>query len=298
MAVNAAQLENDGLERAQRYENYLTEVAITHQLDQKNRLSEEVDRYRQQLESIRREIRILQHPLSRADADQLAREVQLLEEEVDHMQKEVDQQQQAQLSIEGSPSAAPAAGPYVNRPPRPPRPPPPKFSSSQQQQQQLPATATAEGRYQGGRSISAPVVGLPHDPQQPAAGAAGEQWTCSLCTFQNHELMTRCEVCSLPKMPGRLSSQSSLPAGSSSSSSPSPAVAVAAAPASASLLVAASAPVATAVVLQTSAAAAAVGSPSSSVSSSATSSTASTPQAQPAPPPIQNAQFQKSSIEC
>lgn len=298
MAVNAAQLENDGLERAQRYENYLTEVAITHQLDQKNRLSEEVDRYRQQLESIRREIRILQHPLSRADADQLAREVQLLEEEVDHMQKEVDQQQQqSQLSIEGSPSAAPAAGPYVNRPPRPPRPPPPKFSSSQQQQQQLPATASAEGRYQGGRSISAPVVGLPHDPQ-PATGAAsaGEQWTCSLCTFQNHELMTRCEVCSLPKMPGRLSSQSSLPAGSSSSSSPSPAVA--AAPASASLLVAASAPVATAVVLQTSAAAASVGSPSSSVSSSATSSTASTPQTQPAPPPIQNAQFQKSSIEC
>lgn len=297
MAVNAVQLENDGLERAQRYENYLTEVAITHQLDQKNRLSEEVDRYRQQLESIRREIRILQHPLSRADADQLAHEVQLLEEEVDHMQKEVDQQQQqqqSQLSIEGSPSAAPAAGPYVNRPPRPPRPPPPKFSSSQQQQQQLPATVTAEGRYQGGRSISAPVVGLPHDPLQPAA--AGEQWTCSLCTFQNHELMTRCEVCSLPKMPGRLSSQSSLPAGSSSSSSPSPAVAVAAAPASASLLVAASAPVATAVVLQTSAAA--VGSPSSSVSSSAASSTASTPQTQPAPPPIQNAQFQKSSIEC
>lgn len=293
MAVNAAQLENDGLERAQRYENYLTEVAITHQLDQKNRLSEEVDRYRQQLESIRREIRILQHPLSRSDADQLAREVQLLEEEVDHMQKEVDQQQQqAQLSIEGSPSAAPAAGPYVNRPPRPPRPPPPKFSSSQQQ---LPAT-TAEGRYQGGRSISAPAVGLPHD-HQPAAGmttaAAGEQWTCSLCTFQNHELMTRCEVCSLPKMPGRLSSQSSLPG---SSSSPSPAVAAAAAPASASLLVAASAPVATAVVLQTSAAAA-VGSPSSSASSTA-SSTASTPQTQPAPPPIQNAQFQKSSIEC
>uniref|UniRef100_A0A1Q3G1I3 Putative cue domain found in the of tgf-beta-activated kinase 1 and map3k7-binding protein tab2 n=1 Tax=Culex tarsalis TaxID=7177 RepID=A0A1Q3G1I3_CULTA len=292
IAVNAAQLENDGLERAQRYENYMTEVAITHQLDQKNRLSEEVDRYRQQLESIRREIRILQHPLSRSDADQLAREVQLLEEEVDQMQKEVDHQQ-AQLSIEGSPSQP--TGPYVNRPPRPPRPPPPKFSTSQQQ---LPAAAAApaDGRYQGGRSISAPA--LPHDPQQQHHPAtAGEQWTCSLCTFQNHELMTRCEVCSLPKMPGRLSSQSSLPAGSAPSPSSSNAVpAAAVAPASASLLVAASAPVATAVVLQTSAAAAAVavGSPSSS------SSTASTPQTQPPPPPppIQSAQFQKSSIEC
>uniref|UniRef100_A0A1Q3G1K8 Putative cue domain found in the of tgf-beta-activated kinase 1 and map3k7-binding protein tab2 n=1 Tax=Culex tarsalis TaxID=7177 RepID=A0A1Q3G1K8_CULTA len=293
MAVNAAQQENDGLERAQRYENYMTEVAITHQLDQKNRLSEEVDRYRQQLESIRREIRILQHPLSRSDADQLAREVQLLEEEVDLMQKEVDHQQ---LSIEGSPSQP--TGPYVNRPPRPPRPPPPKFSTSHQQ---LPASAaaasaSAEGRYQGARSISAPA--LPHDHQHPATAAvAGEQWTCSLCTFQNHELMTRCEVCSLPKMPGRLSSQSSLPAGSAPSPSSSNAVpAAAVAPASASLLVAASAPVATAVVLQTSAAAAAVavGSPSSS------SSTASTPQTQPPPPPppIQSAQFQKSSIEC
>uniref|UniRef100_A0A1Q3G1F5 Putative cue domain found in the of tgf-beta-activated kinase 1 and map3k7-binding protein tab2 n=1 Tax=Culex tarsalis TaxID=7177 RepID=A0A1Q3G1F5_CULTA len=290
IAVNAAQLENDGLERAQRYENYMTEVAITHQLDQKNRLSEEVDRYRQQLESIRREIRILQHPLSRSDADQLAREVQLLEEEVDQMQKEVDHQQ-AQLSIEGSPSQP--TGPYVNRPPRPPRPPPPKFSTSQQQ---LPAAAAApaDGRYQGGRSISAPA--LPHDPQQQHHPAtAGEQWTCSLCTFQNHELMTRCEVCSLPKMPGRLSSQSSLPQGPSGPT-PSPSSNAAVAPASASLLVAASAPVATAVVLQTSAAAAAaVGSPSSS---SSASSTASTPQTQPPPPPIQSASFQKSSIEC
>lgn len=304
MAVNAAQLENDGLNRAQRYENYLTEVAITHQLDQKNRLSEEVDRYRQQLESIRREIRVLQYPLTRTDADQLAREVQLLEEEVDQMQKEVDTADQsghqqhhhhhhsAALGIEGPPSL-PASGPFANRPPRPPRPPPPKFSSSHQ----LPAAAgfaaggTPEGRYQGGRSISAPVVGLPPDPQQLPSG---EQWTCSLCTFQNHELMTRCEVCSLPKMPGRLSSQSSLPAASgppqshSSPSSPPPAAVVA--PASASLLVAASAPVATAVVLQTSAA-----SPSSS---SSASSTASTPQTQPPPPPLQNAQFQKSSIEC
>lgn len=301
MAVNAAQLENDGLERAQRYENYLTEVAITHQLDQKNRLSEEVDRYRQQLESIRREIRILQHPLARSDADQLAREVQLLEEEVDHMQKDVDQQQ-AQLSIEGSP--AQPTGPYVNRPPRPPRPPPPKFSTSHQQQLPAPVVTTtpADSRYQGGRSISAPA--LPHDPQQQQQQqhhptTAGEQWTCSLCTFQNHELMTRCEVCSLPKMPGRLSSQSSLPPGSSPSPSSSSNVAAASAPASASLLVAASAPVATAVVLQTSAVP--VGSPSSS--SSAPSSTASTPQTQPAPPPppptpIQSAQFQKSSIEC
>lgn len=206
------------------------------------------------------------------------------------MQKEVDQQQ-AQLSIEGSPSQP--TGPYVNRPPRPPRPPPPKFSTSHQQLPAAAAVAPADGRYQGGRSISAPA--LPHDPQQqqPHPAIAGEQWTCSLCTFQNHELMTRCEVCSLPKMPGRLSSQSSLPPASSSSppSSSSPAV-VAAAPASASLLVAASAPVATAVVLQTSAA---VGSPSSSSSSS---STVSTLQTQPAPPPIQSAQFQKSSIEC
>lgn len=291
MAVNAAQLENDGLNRVQRYENYMTEVAITHQLDQKNRLSEEVDRYRQQLESIRREIRILQHPLTRPDADQLAREVQLLEEEVDLMQKEVDHQQQTQLSIEGSPSL-PSGGPFANRPPRPPRPPPPKFSASHQQ---LPASVAAaaavEGRYQGGRSISAPAVGHPHDPQQQQPVAAGEQWTCSLCTFQNHELMTRCEVCSLPKMPGRISSQSSLPAVNSPPPS-SPAAAPAAA--STSLLVAASAPVATAVVLQTSAAGAgAVASPSSS---SASSSAASTPQTQPAP--IQNAQFQKSSIEC
>lgn len=315
MAVNNAgngstQLESDGLNRQQLYQNYLTEVAITHQLDQKNRLSEEVDRYREQLNSIRREIYVLQQPVTRTDADILNREVQLLEEEVDRMQKEVDTADMIgqgnlpavaptdglqALSIEGSPTFP--AGPVLSRPPRPPRPPPPKFSLSHQ----LPAAAAAgtapsypseAGRYQGGRSISAPVVGL-GDPAQGSIGAAvnnaGEQWTCSLCTFQNHELMTRCELCSLPKMSGRLSSQISLPAPSSSSSSSSSAPFLPLqTQAPSSSLVAASAPVATAVVLQTS-------SPSSSSSGS---SAASTPQTQPAPPPIQNAQFQKSSIEC
>lgn len=65
-------------------------MAITHQVDQKNRLSFEVDRYRQQLKSLRREIGVLQRPLSPQVAENLYREVQLLLEEAAQMQKEVD----------------------------------------------------------------------------------------------------------------------------------------------------------------------------------------------------------------
>ncbi|XP_055591343.1 ankyrin repeat-containing protein kinase A-like isoform X2 [Uranotaenia lowii] len=202
--------ESEGLNRQLLYENYRTEVAITHQLDQKNRLSEEVERYRQQLDLIDREIRILQHPLSRADAQQLNREVQQLEEEVDRMQKEVDSTEIPaavtdrlhNLNIEGSPSIA--AGAVVNRPPRPPRPPPPRLPSALHQTPPptQPPPYSAEGRYGGGRSMSAPAADHLGSGTgvTPGVGGPGQQWTCSLCTFQNHELMTRCEVCSLPKM--------------------------------------------------------------------------------------------------
>ncbi|XP_062561951.1 uncharacterized protein LOC134225692 [Armigeres subalbatus] len=301
--VTSAHNESDGLTKEQLRQNYLTEVAITHQLDQKNRLSIEVERYRQQLRSIRREIDVFQRPLSPLIAEDLHREVQLLRQEADLMQKEVDS---AELttgtasiadglhvpSIEGSPILT--AGPIANRPPRPPRPPPPRMQPNSLQHPPS-ATVTASSSYTiEGRSLSAPSG----SSSLPVGGSSGdpsteEQWTCSLCTFQNHELMTTCEVCSLPKVSGRLSSQNSVPAASShpsslspttpsSSSSPSslrPSVVTASTP-----LVAASTPVAATVLLQ-----------SSSASSSAASSVASTPISQPT---IQNAPYQKSSIEC
>ncbi|XP_058837393.1 TGF-beta-activated kinase 1 and MAP3K7-binding protein 2 isoform X2 [Topomyia yanbarensis] len=202
--------ESDGLSRQQLYQNYRTEVAITHQLDQKNRLSDEVDRYRQQLESIRREIRVLQLPLSQSEAAILNQEVEQLAHEVDGMQNDIDSAELlgpnqplpvavtdglSALSIEGSP-----VSPIINRPPRPPRPPPPKLPPSHPVSAAPTTTSsyTIESRYPG-RSISAPAAGLP-DPTSGSVISIGEPWTCSLCTFQNHELMTKCEVCSLPKV--------------------------------------------------------------------------------------------------
>ncbi|XP_065083270.1 type-2 histone deacetylase 1 isoform X2 [Ochlerotatus camptorhynchus] len=210
--------ESDGLTKEQLRQNYLTEVAITHQVDQKNRLSFEVDRYRQQLKSLRREIGVLQRPLSPQVAENLYREVQFLLEEAAQMQKEVDSAELTAnpgitdglhaLSIEGSPVLP--GGSIVNRPPRPPRPPPPRIPPGLHQQLPPGAAAavtatssyTIEGRYLG-QSMSAPAAG-PNDPSGGSGGggdtSTGEQWTCSLCTFQNHELMTTCEVCSLPKV--------------------------------------------------------------------------------------------------
>ncbi|XP_055621639.1 TGF-beta-activated kinase 1 and MAP3K7-binding protein 2-like isoform X2 [Toxorhynchites rutilus septentrionalis] len=306
----AASNESDGLDRQQLYQNYLTEIAITHQVGQKNRLCEEVDRYRQQLGSIQREIRVLKQPISRIDVDFVSREVQLLEEEVDRMQKEVDSAELmgpnqipvasvadglSALNIEGFPSVS--TGPIINRPPRPPRPPPPKFPPNHPPAPTAAAVSTSytiEGRYSG-RSNSTPaaIVAGMSDSAGVSGASTGEQWTCSLCTFQNHELMTRCEVCSLPKMPGRLSSQCSAPAASSSSSpSPSPLSSSASPISSAStppVTTISTPPVATTVLLQSSAS-------SSSVASIPVAAT-STPQSQ-SPPSIQNAQYQKSSIEC
>lgn len=305
--VASAHNESDGLTKEQLHQNYLTEVAITHQLDQKNRLSIEVERYRQQLRSIRREIDVLQRPLPPQIAEDLHREVQLLRQEADLMQKEVDSADLTTgsssisdglhaLSIEGSPILP--AGSIANRPPRPPRPPPPRIPLSLQQQPPSAPIANASSYAIDGRSLSAPA-GTANYPVSGSGGdlSTGEQWTCSLCTFQNHELMTTCEVCSLPKVSGRISSQNSVPAASphpsslpatplSSTQPPSssrPTAVTAMASASAPL-VAASAPVAATVLLQ-----------SSSASSSAASTVASTPISQP---PIQNAPYQKSSIEC
>ncbi|XP_029730727.2 beclin-1-like protein B isoform X3 [Aedes albopictus] len=216
--------ESDGLTKEQLRQNYLTEVAITHQIDQKNRLSIEVERYRQQLRSIRREIDVLQRPLTPQAAEDLHHEVQFLRQEADLMQKEVDSAELTTaaaamatgnphhssiadglhaLSIEGSPILP--AGSIANRPPRPPRPPPPRMPPGLHQQ--LPSTPAndAPPPYPlEGRSLSAPAgTAVNHPPGGGGGGgdlSTGEQWTCSLCTFQNHELMTTCEVCSLPKV--------------------------------------------------------------------------------------------------
>ncbi|XP_058119441.1 uncharacterized protein LOC131261426 isoform X2 [Anopheles coustani] len=85
------QLENDGLTKEMRYQNFVVaEMAVSQQLEQKQRLSREVERKQIQFESICREIFVLQQPLLHIDAELLDREVLLLAAEVEQLQKEVD----------------------------------------------------------------------------------------------------------------------------------------------------------------------------------------------------------------
>lgn len=136
-------LENDGLTKEMRYQNFVVaEMAVSQQLEQKQRLSREVERKQIQFESICREIFVLQQPLRYIDAELLDREVLLLAAEVEQLQKEVDScdDEEARaaavigssitdglsaLSVEGGspmlPSGASNAA-VVKRPPRPPRP--------------------------------------------------------------------------------------------------------------------------------------------------------------------------------
>ncbi|XP_035793784.1 uncharacterized protein PB18E9.04c-like isoform X4 [Anopheles albimanus] len=269
-ATGSGNLESDGLTKELRYQNFVVaEMAVSQQLEQKQRLSKEVERKRMQFELICREIYVLQKPLRSIDAELLNREVLLLAAEVEQLQKEVDSCDDEEalaavaaagagvsitdglsaLSVEGgSPMLPPGNGSaVVNRPPRPPRPPPPRVPG----QSPCPSSAgsitpgtplfpsgnsghpfgigypPASGSSSSSSSSSAPSPFTPSsigggDPllagqrpegesggsgssssnsssQQQPGGLPNQPWTCSLCTFQNHELMTSCEVCSLPK---------------------------------------------------------------------------------------------------
>uniref|UniRef100_A0A182U0X3 RanBP2-type domain-containing protein n=1 Tax=Anopheles melas TaxID=34690 RepID=A0A182U0X3_9DIPT len=127
------------------------------------------------------------------------------------------------------PSSVVSGAAVMNRPPRPPRPPPPRAPTQSPSRSGTPGTPHLSGAGFGGTSSSSPVPATPSSSSsspcstgsssfasnggaeaaaaaaasrlQPGAPAAGpnQPWTCSLCTFQNHELMPACEVCSLPK---------------------------------------------------------------------------------------------------
>lgn len=139
------------------------------------------------------------------------------------------------LSIEGgsplmlpSPNVSEAGGTVVNRPPRPPRPPPPRAPTQSPSRGSsgsitpstpvlVPSLAAKGGTSpvsavasstsspcSSSSSFSSNVGGGVGDPMalnllQPSTSGLNQPWTCSLCTFQNHELMTSCEVCALPK---------------------------------------------------------------------------------------------------
>ncbi|XP_049543181.1 mucin-5AC isoform X2 [Anopheles darlingi] len=273
-AAISGNLESDGLTKELRYQNFVVaEMAVSQQLEQKQRLSKEVERKRMQFELICREIYVLQKPLRSIDAELLNREVLLLAAEVEQLQKEVDSCDDEEalaavaaagagvsitdglsaLSVEGgSPMLPPGNGStVVNRPPRPPRPPPPRVPTGQSP---CPSSSSAGSITPGtplfpsvssGHHLPPPFgIGYPAsgsssssspsssssaftpsaigggDPllashrsegesggnsssssqqQQQPGGLPNQPWTCSLCTFQNHELMTSCEVCSLPK---------------------------------------------------------------------------------------------------
>ncbi|XP_049290973.1 mucin-5AC isoform X3 [Anopheles funestus] len=252
------QLENDGLTKEIRYQNFVVaEMAVSQQLEQKQRLSLEVERKRTQFESICREIFVLQQPLRFIDAELLDREVLVLAAEVEQLQKEVDscddEEARVQaaaaataigssitdglsaLSVEGgSPLMLPPSmvsgtgGTVVNRPPRPPRPPPPRAPTQSPSRgssgsitpntpllapslaglggtspvptlsssSSSPCSTSSSFVSNGGGGVGDPMAA---SRLQPSATGPNQPWTCSLCTFQNHELMPACEVCSLPK---------------------------------------------------------------------------------------------------
>ncbi|XP_052893244.1 uncharacterized protein LOC128300858 isoform X3 [Anopheles moucheti] len=251
-------LENDGLTKEIRYQNFVVaEMAVSQQLEQKQRLSLEVERKRTQFESICREIFVLQQPLRFIDAELLDREVLVLAAEVEQLQKAVDSCDDEEARVQAAAAAVAAAGSSItdglsalsveggsplmlassmvsgsggtlaNRPPRPPRPPPPRApthspsrGSSGSVTPCTPLLAPSLAALGGTSPVPTPSSsssspcstsssfmsngGGAGDPMaasrlQPSTAGPNQPWTCSLCTFQNHELMPACEVCSLPK---------------------------------------------------------------------------------------------------
>uniref|UniRef100_A0A182N3I7 RanBP2-type domain-containing protein n=1 Tax=Anopheles dirus TaxID=7168 RepID=A0A182N3I7_9DIPT len=252
-AAGTGHLENDGLTKEMRYQNFVVaEMAVSQQLEQKQRLSLEVERKRTQFESICREIFVLQQSLAYIDAELLDREVLLLAAEVEQLQKKVDtcddeeawMQAQAAaagasitdglsaLSVEGGsplmlPASSTVGGPafLMNRPPKPPRPPPPARPSTQSPSRGSSGSITPGTPLLAASTGASPLPTPSSSSSSPCSTSSSSfttnggadplaasrlqldsTWTCSLCTFHNHELMPACEVCSLPKASGSSSS--------------------------------------------------------------------------------------------
>nr|XP_012220926.1 PREDICTED: TGF-beta-activated kinase 1 and MAP3K7-binding protein 2 isoform X3 [Linepithema humile] len=156
---------------------------VAEQLARKDRLARELQAEKGRLEAMKREVQALSRPVGspKERKTKLRSEIYMLRLECDRLANEVDQWSDRRVPL-GETNEEFYQGIYTGQP-LPTRP------QSLQDPPPLP---------------SQPPV---WQPDQPTAAIAndrddrdGPSWVCTMCTFDNHPLMNKCEECDMPRL--------------------------------------------------------------------------------------------------
>lgn len=190
-------------------QNDISEVVL-RQRNRRDNLSKELAKNKSKLDAVQQEYRFLNQPLNtdyvdeceRLDdeIDKLRRVCQVMLNEIEHL-KRVSQEQPTQ---------------FIERKPVRPAPPPPPYSSARMRPQTLfprqqssssplssrsPESSSSQSE-QNPLATSQEIFTPPQTPPKTIDDGdtcdpnCGEQpWQCSMCTFQNHPLLNKCECC-------------------------------------------------------------------------------------------------------
>ncbi|XP_018306842.1 TGF-beta-activated kinase 1 and MAP3K7-binding protein 2 isoform X2 [Mycetomoellerius zeteki] len=160
---------------------------VAEQLARKERLAKELRAEKGRLEAMKKEVQALARPDPLISPQELKRklktEIYMLQVECNRLAVEVDQWSDRRVPL-GETNEEFYQGIYTGQslPTRPPNPKPPRLPS------QPPAW----------------------QPEQPASDNDREErdepsWVCTMCTFDNHPLMNKCEECDMPRLLNRSS---------------------------------------------------------------------------------------------
>ncbi|XP_076466480.1 uncharacterized protein LOC143297845 isoform X2 [Babylonia areolata] len=197
-----------------------TQALLVHQRQRMDKLTEDIEEKRQQLDHLRREVseaeksKIVENSLrttfpTAEDISRLCESNRRLQTDIQMYLNEIDMYKNGQTPFSiidpmgqqnffnNMPTGPndlftrpPIHRPRTPPPSPPPRPPPPRHPPHSVQRvnsNDLSTTVPAPGpsQMQGGGS---------------ADSEEGEKWACSACTFENHPALKKCEICEMPRL--------------------------------------------------------------------------------------------------
>ncbi|KAL0107143.1 hypothetical protein PUN28_015574 [Cardiocondyla obscurior] len=162
---------------------------VAEQLARKERLARELRAEKGRLEAMKKEVQALTRPIDPSVSPQelkrkLRSEIYMLQVECDRLADEVDQWSDRRVPL-GETNEEFYQGIYTGQslPVRPPNSQPPRLPSQ-------------------------PPAWRPEQPRMIASDNDREErdepsWVCTMCTFDNHPLMNKCEECDMPRLLNR-----------------------------------------------------------------------------------------------
>ncbi|XP_055905410.1 uncharacterized protein LOC129940908 [Eupeodes corollae] len=187
-------------------QNDISEVVL-RQRNKKDELSKELTKNKSKLNAVRQEYRFLTQPLNTDYVDECER----LDDEIDKLRRV------CQVMLNEIEHLKRSQEPQFDRQPMRPAPPPPAYPPPRMRPRTLfprqpsgssplsPRSPESPNTSQSDQMTTSPSLQDIVAASQPTAPkiiddacdpSCGEQpWQCSMCTFQNHPLLNKCECC-------------------------------------------------------------------------------------------------------